>query len=293
MKQRILTAAFLLPMALAIVFLLPLAWFNWVIGGVMVLAAWEWAPLMGVHKTAGRSLYCLLIAVLVAILAYITPVHAIWSATDLANAVFYPVILGCIWWFFAIFLVFTFPRSRAVWARSRIFVGVFGVLVLIPAWAALLSLRALHYDDNEYFGSWTVLFLFLLVWAADIGAFFAGKRFGKHKLMPHVSPGKTKEGFVGGLFLALVVMAVVAYTLPVPQHILTGYYLIGTLAVIVSVFGDLNESMFKRCAGLKDSGSLLPGHGGILDRIDSLTSALPIFLLGYLWLIHPYFGGSS
>ncbi|RTE86998.1 MULTISPECIES: phosphatidate cytidylyltransferase [Gammaproteobacteria] len=292
LRQRILTAAFLIPVALAIVFLLPLEWFNWVIGGVMVLAAWEWAPLMGVCKTAGRSLYCLLVGICVAVLAYITPVGSIWSATELANAVFYPVLVGGIWWLFAIFLVFTFPRSRAVWAKSRAFVGAFGILVLIPAWAALLSLRSLHYDDNPYFGSWTVLFLFLLVWAADIGAFFAGKKFGKHKLMPHVSPGKTKEGFVGGLVFSIGVMSIVAFTLPVPSNILLAFYLVATLSVIVSVFGDLNESMFKRCAGVKDSGSLLPGHGGILDRIDSLTSALPIFLLGYLWLIHPYFGSS-
>src|SRR5690554_3185639 len=105
-------------------------------------------------------------------------------------------------------------------------------------------------------------------------------------MIPAVSPNETIEGLCGGIVLAFIVMVLVAQFVPVPTELSVGFYLVGLATVIVSVFGDLSESMFKRCAGVKDSGSILPGHGGILDRIDSLTSALPIFLVGYLWLIH-------
>jgi len=286
LKQRLTTALVLIPIALVAIFWLPLDWFAWVIGGVLVLAAWEWSPLMGVKHAPGRILYCLFTGSLIGILGWFTPIHSIWTETGIQPSVLYPVIIGSLWWLLAIFMIFNFPKSRCVWARSRIFVGVFGVLILVPAWAALMALRALNYEQSMYFGSFTVLYVFALVWAADVGAYFAGKKFGKHKLMPEVSPGKTKEGFVGGLVLSICVMAFVAFLIDVPRSLLLSFFLMSIATAVVSVFGDLNESMFKRCAGVKDSGSLLPGHGGILDRIDSLTSALPIFLVGYLWLIH-------
>lgn len=286
LKQRILTAAVLIPLALAAIFLLPLPYFGLAITAVLALAAWEWSPLMGVRKLSGRLAYTLLNTVILGALYWLTPIGGIWSAEGMVDWLYYIVLVGGIWWLLAIALVFNFPRSKSLWQRSRIFVGAFGILILVPAWVALMSLRSLHYDSNPTFGGWAVLFVFILVWAADVGAYFAGKRFGRHKLMPNVSPGKTMEGFIGGLFLSIVAMYLVSLLLELPAELMLGYYIVGIATVLVSVFGDLNESMFKRCAGVKDSGSILPGHGGILDRIDSLTSALPIFLLGYLWLIH-------
>lgn len=286
LKQRILTAAVLIPVALAAIFLLPLPLFGLAVTAVLALAAWEWSPLMGVCNVAGRLAYTALNTVILAVLYWLTPINGIWSADGMVEWLYYIVLVGGIWWLLAIALVFNFPRSKALWQRSRLFVGAFGILILVPAWVALMTLRSLNYDSNPMFGGWTVLFVFVLVWAADIGAYFAGKRFGRRKLMPNVSPGKTMEGFIGGLFLAVLVMFIVSLVLELPTELMLGYYIIGVATVLVSVFGDLNESMFKRCAGVKDSGSILPGHGGILDRIDSLTSALPIFLLGYLWLIH-------
>ncbi|EGN75654.1 CDP-diglyceride synthetase [Idiomarina sp. A28L] len=286
LKQRILTAAVLIPIALAAIFLLPLPLFGLAVTAVLALAAWEWSPLMGVCNVAGRLAYTALNTIILGVLYWFTPINGIWSAEGMVDWLYYIVLVGGIWWLLAIALVFNFPRSKALWQRSRLFVGVFGILILVPAWVALMSLRSLNYDSNPMFGGWTVLFVFVLVWAADVGAYFAGKRFGRRKLMPNVSPGKTMEGFIGGLFLAILVMFLVSLVLELPTELMLGYYIVGVATVLVSVFGDLNESMFKRCAGVKDSGSILPGHGGILDRIDSLTSALPIFLLGYLWLIH-------
>lgn len=286
LKQRILTALVLLPLALACIFLLPLNGFAVFALVVLTLGAWEWSPLMGVCRPAGRCAYAALIAVLIGLLFLFVPVNQLWSEQGLVLPMVITISAGVIWWLIAVVMVLNFPRSRQIWQRSRIWVGIFGVLVLVPAWAALLSIRALNYELNPWFGAWAVLFVFALVWAADVGAYAAGRILGKRKMMPAVSPNKTVEGLLGGLLLALLVMIAVALYLPVPRELFLSFYGVGLATVLVSVFGDLSESMFKRCVGVKDSGSMLPGHGGILDRIDSLTSALPVFALGYLLFVH-------
>lgn len=286
LKQRILTALVLLPLALYCIFFLPLEGFGIFALAVISIGAWEWSPLMGVRRLSGRLAYTASVAAIIVVLYILAPINNLWQDNGLAAPIFSTIVLGVLWWLFAIGLVLTFPDSRRFWQRTRLWVGLFGWLILVPAWAALVSIRALRFDENELFGAWTVLFIFALVWAADVGAYAAGRAFGRHKLMPAVSPGKTMEGLCGGVALALLVMILVAQFLPIPRELYTGFYTVGLATVLVSVFGDLNESMFKRCAGVKDSGSILPGHGGVLDRIDSLTSALPVFALGYLWLLY-------
>ncbi len=133
-----------------------------------------------------------------------------------------------------------------------------------------------HYDENHYTGAWWLLYVMILVWGADSGAYMFGKLFGKHKLAPKVSPGKTWQGFIGGLLTAAIISWLFGRYAPlnvVPTTLLA----CSVLAALASVLGDLTESMFKREAGIKDSGHLIPGHGGILDRIDSLTAAVPVF----------------
>lgn len=286
LKQRILTALVLLPLALYCIFFLPLEGFGIFALAVISIGAWEWSPLMGVRRLSGRLAYTVSVAAMISVLYILAPINNLWQYDGLAAPIFSTIVIGVAWWLFAIALVLTFPHSRRFWQKTRLWVGLFGWLILVPAWAALVSIRALKFDQNELFGAWTVLFIFALVWAADVGAYAAGRAFGRHKLMPAVSPGKTMEGLCGGVALALLVMILVAQFLPVPRELYTGFYTVGLATVLVSVFGDLNESMFKRCAGVKDSGSILPGHGGVLDRIDSLTSALPVFALGYLWLLY-------
>lgn len=286
LKERFLTAMVLIPLALAAIFLLPLFWFATVCLIVLVMAAWEWSPLMGVHHTLGRLAYCALVAICIALTPFITPLEQIWFNKTLNPAYFWPALIGGAWWVSSFFLVANYPKSHCLWAKNRAYVALIGLLILVPTWSALVSLRALYYSVDQVYGAWVVLFVFALVWAADVGAYFVGKRFGKHKLMPQVSPSKTKEGFIGGLLLTLVVMIAVAFVVDLPPNKLLAFFLLSLLTAIFSVIGDLNESMFKRCAGVKDSGSLLPGHGGLLDRLDSLTSALPIFILGYVWLLY-------
>lgn len=286
LKQRIGTALVLLPVALGCIFFLTPNGFAIFALIVLGMGAWEWSPLMGVRKTASRVAYTAFVLALIASLYALAPMDNLWGGGRLADAMLWPIVGGVLWWLLAIIMVINYPRSHRLWQRNRIFVGIFGVLVLVPAWAALVSVRALYFDVNPLFGAWAVLYIFALVWAADVGAYAAGRLFGKHKMIPAVSPNKTIEGLCGGIVLAFVVMVIVTQIIPVPRDMYVGFYTVGLATVIVSVFGDLSESMFKRCAGVKDSGSILPGHGGVLDRIDSLTSALPIFAFSYLLLIH-------
>ncbi|RUO74067.1 CDP-diglyceride synthetase [Pseudidiomarina sediminum] len=285
LKQRLITALILLPLALYCVFGLALEWFAVAITVVMLGAAWEWSPIMGLRRPLSKALYTASVGAALVALQWCLPLTEIWQDKQLNPIYFWILVSGAIWWAIAIILVLNYPNSRRLWARTRSIAGVFGYLTLIPAAAGMFAVRSLDYANEPLFGGFVLLFILLLVWAADVGAYFAGVRYGRNKLMPAVSPGKTMEGLCGGIALAFVVMMVVAQWVQVPAEQYSGFYFTGLLTVVVSVFGDLTESMFKRCAGVKDSGSLLPGHGGLLDRIDSLTAALPVFTLAYLWLL--------
>ncbi|HNJ85279.1 MAG TPA: phosphatidate cytidylyltransferase, partial [Agitococcus sp.] len=165
-------------------------------------------------------------------------------------------------------------ESAKIWARNILLVPT-GLILLIPAWAGL--------TDLHQASPWWLLYVFCLVWGADTGAYFAGRKFGKHKLAPSVSPGKTIEGFVGGLITTSMLIVAVAIYRDLSAIRFVAFVGLSLLTVLASVLGDLLESMVKRQAGVKDSGNIFPGHGGALDRIDSLTAAAPLFALGW-WL---------
>lgn len=182
------------------------------------------------------------------------------------------------WWCFALFLVLSYQNAsikKTWWSPSPVR-ALFGLFTLLPFFLSLLLLRQFSYDLSPKIGAWCLLYVMCLVWVTDSGAYFVGRYFGKHKLLPRVSPGKTWEGLIGGLIIAALFCSVLSkwtYFSDKPL-ILWGCSIV---AVLASVLGDLTESLFKREAGLKDSGKLIPGHGGILDRIDSLTAAFPVF----------------
>lgn len=180
--------------------------------------------------------------------------------------------------------MFSYPKSSAFWAKNKLIIAVFGWLTLLPTWLAFMVLRTNNYAFDEFQGAQLLMYLFMLVWSADVGAYFVGKSMGKHKLMPNVSPGKTIEGFLGGVVCAAILTVVVGLSLNWSSDEFTKALLVTALIATVSVLGDLTESMFKRQAGVKDSGTILPGHGGILDRIDSLTATAPVFALCYVLL---------
>ncbi|HAK52966.1 MAG TPA: phosphatidate cytidylyltransferase [Gammaproteobacteria bacterium] len=260
LKTRILTALVIAPLAIAGVFFLPEVGFAVFVALIMAVGAWEWALLAG-YTGIQRILYAVFVTALLPA-AYFVP-----STLILA--------LGALWWLAAFVLVLAYPSLVRVWS-STLARSTIGLFVLIPAWQAMLLLKT-HHDSN-----YLILLLFLLIWGADIGAYFSGKAFGKRKLAQDVSPGKSWAGFFGGLVTALAIAIAMSLIIQSPDILsIDGViFLVGCVVVaMVSVLGDLSISMFKRNAGVKDSSNLLPGHGGFLDRIDSLTSAGPVFAL--------------
>jgi phosphatidate cytidylyltransferase len=264
LKQRIITALILLPLVLGAIFYLSSPWFALAIAIPVALGAWEWANIMGIEDSRARMPY--VAGILVALLL------VYWF--DLSVV----LLASCLWWALAVWLVKSYPNEVERW-QSRARLGAIGVLVLVPAWWSLVLIQ----DQED--GHWWLLYVMLLVWGADTGAYFVGRKFGKNKLAPAVSPGKSREGLWGGLAVTAAIALVVAFSTPAARQVgIVPFLIISLVAVVGSVYGDLAESMFKRHRGIKDSSQLLPGHGGILDRIDSITAAVPLFASGMVLL---------
>lgn len=274
-KQRVLTALILAPLALWAVFYLPLVGFAGFLSLAFLLGAWEWSGFCGLTQRRFRIAYVFATGCLMAMLYYVMPLTGELSENSLLLSL---LLLGAAWWILAIVLVLSFPASKRFWADSDWRRALMGWFTLLPAWAALLFIRGINYADSSFYGAWLIFALLGLVWAADIGGYIVGKPFGRTKLLPKVSPGKTLEGLLGGLICVLLVVTALLTWLAWPADVYY-WYLAAILLTLLSVFGDLSESMFKRVAGKKDSGIFLPGHGGILDRIDSLTATAPLYAL--------------
>lgn len=258
LRKRISTALVLAAALFAIVLLLPPV-ATLVLLTVLVLAgAWEWSAFLRVPGYVFRSLY-------VAFLALMMPVA--WYVTETPGGREIVLAAAVIWWLIALVWIACAPQRVSAWSAA-----LAGLLALVPAWLALVRLR---FDLNR--GAEWILFALLLVFAADIGAFFAGRRFGRLRLAPTVSPGKTWEGVLGGAAMSALVAIGGSEWFGVPLR----SFLPLCLAVVgFSIVGDLTESLLKRFAGVKDSGTLFPGHGGVMDRIDSVTGAAPVLLFG-------------
>lgn len=285
LKQRIITALILAPLALFAILYLPLFSFQIMIAIVVLLGAWEWSRMSGMTRTYTKSAYAGLVAACCLVLAFILPVEMIWYQGQLNSLYTYILSIAAIWWVISLGMIIAYPNFSSVWYTSKMLRGIFGFLTLIPTWVAIVSLRTSLYDVDPLYGASLIFYVLGIVWAADIGAFFVGVKFGKHKLRPEVSPGKTLEGLMGGVFASSAIIAFAALHYQVDPSRIWLHIAIGALTVGVSALGDLNESMFKRCAGVKDSGTLLPGHGGVMDRIDSLTAAFPVFAFCYvMWM---------
>ena len=273
LKSRLITALILIPLVIAALFWLPPVGFAITTIIICMLGAWEWGQLAGMASRQQRIWLSLLCGLLLAGMLFTLPpyqrdVHLPQVATSLWASL--------AWWIVALVLVLSYPASASLWRHSRPLRLVFGILTLIPFFWGMMALRQYHYESDHYAGSWWLLFVMFLVWGADSGAYMFGRLFGKHKLAPKVSPGKTWEGFFGGLVSSALIAWLFASLAPLTVSAGT-LIVCAVLATLASVLGDLTESMFKREAGIKDSGSLIPGHGGILDRIDSLTAAVPVF----------------
>jgi phosphatidate cytidylyltransferase len=258
LRTRVLTAVVLAAILLGILLGLP-PWATVAAMAILVLAgAWEWSAFLQLPGTAPRIAYVLLVALLLGLAWRV-------SATAAARS----LLLGgaVAWWLIALLWVALAPQRVAPWSAA-----LAGILALVPAWLAMAWLRVEAPRGAEW-----VLFAFVLVWVADIGAYFFGRRFGRVRLAPTVSPGKTWEGVLGAVAVSALVAVAGAAWFAVPLAVFLPLCL---TAVGFSIVGDLTESLLKRFAGLKDSGHLLPGHGGVMDRIDSLTGAAPVLLFG-------------
>ncbi len=319
MKQRIITGLILLVVASLWLFSL----YEWFLAGsflVLIVGSYEWGQLVLAGKTLDNkvgstdssNLYLLhkssfivkgiytLSTVIITSILYILIKGSIGDFPQIEEQfgaglinifAVHPIlnilmIIAALWWMFAIYLVLFYPKTGSL-VKNSFVRALCGYFTLIPFFFALLFLKVQNYHLNQNFGAIVLLSIMCLVWAADSGAYFAGRAFGKHKMSPHVSPNKTFEGLLGGMVLSLVIFVVVYFLggygskeISFAQH--SGALIISAIITIfISVIGDLLESLFKREANIKDSGIIFPGHGGMLDRIDSLTASLPIFLVVY------------
>ena len=261
LKQRVITALIAAPTIIAAIFLLPLSAFAAVFLVLAGFGVLEWANLADIRSNAAKGVYL----VVYALIGY-----ALLNAPAL-----WPAVLKCVvaFWALAAVVVLTFPASGQVLVRPVLIPA--GYVAFVGAWLALVALLVAG-------GPWLILWVLIVVWSADIGAYFAGRQFGKRKLASMVSPGKTWEGAIGGTVLSGVLGSTLGTTVPALQTLTPDLWqwMAGSLVIaIVSVFGDLFESALKRARGVKDSGGLFPGHGGMLDRVDSLIAALPCVAL--------------
>ena len=273
LKQRVITGIIMASAFLAAIFFLSLQALAVVFGIIVALGGWEWSRLAGWEATPLRILY---VAVLLAAMAILYWYCQLGGSPGKEQV--QPVLgLACLWWAIALLWLKGYPASAALW--GNLFMrSLMGLLILVPAWMSAVFLLSLPR------GGMLMVAMIVVVVAADIGAYFTGKSLGKHKLAPEVSPGKTWEGFWGGI-LGCFLLAVLAWSLlPASfDHVgLTSVITVFVSTALVSVVGDLVVSMVKRNIGVKDSGSLLPGHGGLLDRLDSICGAAPVFTLGLL-----------
>lgn len=270
LRQRITTGIAIAVVFFVALFLLSPTGFSLAIACLVGYGAWEWSNLSGFSCLLRRLSYVCLVLIVLSLSAFLIDFPAV-SALDF-NAGQTILAYTVPWWAIALLWVQGYPSSAILWG-SRWMRAIMGLLVLVPTWVAAVML--IHLDQ----GPWLVCLVVVLVATADIGAYFSGRRFGRHSLSPHVSPKKTWEGLFGGVLanVPIVIAIGVGFGLDFGHWLLLGFAVLAT--VLSSVLGDLLESMVKRHRGIKDSGNILPGHGGLLDRIDSLTAALPVFAL--------------
>lgn len=264
--KRIITAAIAIPAVLACILVLPSLYFSYVVAALLLVGAWEWTHLIGMTKMTPRVIYlaCVLLGIFFSVWLPIVPLLSfagfiwVWAFCAILN--FQAEGLG---------LGFQFPVLRSL----------VGFIVLVTTWVSLVTLHT----QTQFGPIWLILVL-CIIWGADIGGYFSGRFFGEKKLCSRVSPHKTWAGFFGGLFLSLLTAAIYAYfflSLTREQYFLL--FLLTLLTALFSVVGDLSVSLLKRLSAVKDSGHFFPGHGGVLDRLDSVAAASLAFVIFAYW----------
>jgi len=272
LKQRILTAVVLIPLVFISIFYTSPLVFRLILAGVLILAGWEWNNLIPLRQKNWRIGYLLILTGCFYLSIFI-PLGIL-------------IGLGVIGWLYVSYYLIKNFLSLPFLAKNEngnsnlfkkpIFISWIGIFVLVVCWDSLSFLRA----QNQ---NWVIMLL-LIIWIADTAAYFTGRRFGQHFLAAQISPKKTWEGVFGALIAVFTATLVSGWLMNLNLYLLTYLSVLGLITVVVSIIGDLFESLLKRQVAIKDSGQLLPGHGGLLDRIDSLIAAAPIFAGGVLLL---------
>lgn len=274
-RTRLLAALIMAPVAILTVLYASTPVLAALSALLFLAALWEWLKLADVDDTLARTILLLCNIGLMAALAWGSRSTQGGSLALLQLV----VLIGVGWWLLSLAWLRHYDFASDHDTPARVFKLAAGTLAVIPAWAALSLIHASEPNGHR----WLLLAL-VLVWAADTGAYFTGRRFGKRKLAPRISPNKTVEGLAGGMLLAVVVALVGAPLAGASVAQMPAVALVAVATVLFSVVGDLFESLLKRHVGVKDSGDLIPGHGGVLDRMDSVLAALPVFALGKAWL---------
>jgi phosphatidate cytidylyltransferase len=268
--QHAITAAILAPLVILLILFASTAVFAAVAAAAFLAALWEWVRLSGLKSVALQAILLIVAAAVFALL---------WMAR--LTLVTPTVIgLGVLWWLVACFWLRHFAYGAAPTLENRALKLLAGALVIFPAWVALITIHA-----GVPRGHGLALLSLVIVWSADIGAYFSGRTFGKRKLAPQISPGKTWAGAYGALAAGVLVTALGGWwLLDIRNGQLVGLAVLAAVTVGASIVGDLVESLMKRHAQVKDSGTMIPGHGGIMDRLDSVFAALPVFAAGVMLL---------
>jgi phosphatidate cytidylyltransferase len=280
--KRILTALVLAAVAIAAIFVLPTLYFYLFIAIIVLIAAWEWTGLADTHSTVEKLLFLVSLIVPMLVITFWTQILEVvsqileWPEIKTYSGVLEWLVIGpVLFWVMMMILIRKVPEDLIkikLQKRYKLFLGWF---VLFSAWMFLTKLRA-------YYGSEAAMYFLALIWIADIAAYFSGKKFGKDKLAPEISPGKTTQGMYGAIISAMVCAGLLSWYYSFPIMIATDFGLLSILTVLISIYGDLFFSLIKRQNGVKDSGSILPGHGGVLDRVDSVIAAAPFYYAGVI-----------
>ncbi|MDD5320187.1 MAG: phosphatidate cytidylyltransferase [Methylococcales bacterium] len=283
--QRIITASILAALIALAVFKFPTDYFSLLMGLITLVAAWEWSNLAGITSLVKRVLF---------LLALILPMSGIYFWTqflelvaqitdwpdvrDYSGVLEWLVIPPVLFWIVVMMLIRNTPLGVLNMNLRIRYKALIGWFVLLTAWMFLCRLRV-------FYGTEMTMYFLILIWATDISAYFVGKKWGTAKLAPEISPGKTVAGMYGALIAGMVCAVVLSLIYGFQLMIAADFVLLSILTALISIYGDLFFSVVKRQRGVKDSSSLLPGHGGILDRIDSLIAASPFFYAG-IYLIY-------
>ena len=265
-RTRVIAALIMAPAAICAILFLPTQWLAAAAALVFLVGLWEWLKLTGVDGLPRTVLLALNLLLMVLM---------VWASVGSLVLFQLATLIGVGFWLLALLWLRYFNFGAHDENSARMLKLAAGTLAIVPAWAALVLLHAA--EPNGHLWLLTAL---MLVWAADSGAYFAGRSLGKHKLAPRISPNKTIEGVLGGLVAGLIVAGGLGWLAGVQASGFGGLMTVAAVAVLASVLGDLFESLLKRHAGAKDSGNVIPGHGGVLDRIDGVLAALPVFALG-------------